>query len=103
MTLAERIRPPTGARSRSRSKGVTVGCRAHHHLGGDVAVGARPVVDDELLAEPFRQPKCCKTRENVRRNAGRIADDDAHRARRISVGAGDARQQRQRRSARHET
>ena len=35
---------------------IAVGRRLHHRLGGDVGAGARPVIDDELLAELFGQP-----------------------------------------------
>jgi hypothetical protein len=30
--------------------------RAHDRLGGDIAAGARAVLNNERLAEPFRQP-----------------------------------------------
>jgi hypothetical protein len=35
---------------------VTVGRRSYDGFGADVAAGARPVVDDELLAQAFREP-----------------------------------------------
>jgi hypothetical protein len=35
---------------------VSVGGRAHHLLGGEIAGGADPILDDELLSEPFGQP-----------------------------------------------
>ena len=37
---------------------VAVGRRIHHRLRSDVSAGAGPVLDDELLAEPFGQPLC---------------------------------------------
>ncbi len=58
---------------------VAVRRRTHDRLGGDIAAGARPVLDDEWLAEPLRQPLTYQTRENVVRAAGGKADDDAHR------------------------
>jgi hypothetical protein len=51
----------------------------HDRLGGDIAAGARPVLDDEWLAEPLRQPLTDQTREDVVRPASGKADDDAHR------------------------
>ena len=35
---------------------VAVRSRTHDRLGTDVGAGARPVLDDEWLAEPSRQP-----------------------------------------------
>ena len=49
---------------------VAVRGRAHDRLGGDIAAGARPVLDDELLAEPLRQPLTHQAREDVGRAAG---------------------------------
>ena len=54
---------------------VAVRRRAHDRLGGDIAAGARPVLDDEWLAEPLRQPLTDQAREDVVRAAGGKADD----------------------------
>ena len=70
---------------------VAVRSRAHDRLGGDIAACARPVLDDELLAEPLRQPLTDQTREDVVRAAGGKADDDAHRPRRIGLRPSEAR------------
>ena len=43
--------------------------RAHDRLGADVAAGARPVLDDEGLAEPLRQPLTHQARHDVGRAA----------------------------------
>jgi hypothetical protein len=51
----------------------------HDRLGGDIAAGAGPVLDDERLAEPLRQPLTDQARENVVRPAGGKPDDDANR------------------------
>ena len=75
---------------------VAVRRRAHDRLGGDIAAGARPVLDDEWLAEPLRQPLTDQAREDVGRAAGGKADDDAHRPRRIGLRPGDARYGRER-------
>ena len=55
---------------------VAVGRSAHDRLGGDIAAGTWPVLDDELLAEPLRQPLAHQTRDDVGRAAGAKADDD---------------------------
>src|SRR5262249_31244414 len=65
--------------------------RTRHYLGGDVARSARPVVNDEWLAETLGQPLTDQEREDVRRAARRKADDDAHRPRRIGLRLRDAR------------
>jgi hypothetical protein len=41
---------------KSHKKRVSVGRRAHDSLSADVVATARPVLNDELLAESFRQP-----------------------------------------------
>ena len=79
---------------------IAVRRRAHDRLGGDIAASARPVLDDELLAEPLRQPLTDQARDDVGRAAGGEADDDAHRPRRIGLRPRDARHGRQRGSAR---
>ena len=70
---------------------VAVRRRTHDRLGGDIATGARPVLDDEWLAEPLRQPLTHQAREDVVRTAGGKADDDAHRPRRIGLRPREAR------------
>jgi len=65
-------------------------------LGRDVGRRARPVLDDELLTEPFRQPLSDNPGANVGAAAGGIADDDAHGPRRIGLRPSDARDRRQR-------
>ena len=74
---------------------VAVGARACDRLGGDVAAGAQPVLDDEWLAEPVRQPLPYQARGDVGGAAGSEADDDAHRPRWIGLrqrGPGGGRQ-----------
>ena len=58
---------------------VAVRSRTHDGLGGDIAAGARPVLDHEWLAEPLGQPLTDQPREDVVRAAGSKTDDDAHR------------------------
>ena len=61
---------------------VAVGRRAHDRFGADVAGAAGPVVDDDGLTEPLREPLADQAREHVTGAAGREADHDAHRSRR---------------------
>ena len=79
---------------------VAVGGRAHDGFGGDIAGGARPVLDDEWLAEPLRQPLAHQAREDVIRGTGGKADDQAHWPSRIGLRPRDARDGRKRGSAR---
>src|SRR6516164_1064445 len=79
---------------------MAVGGRTHDRLGADVARSARPVLDDEWLAEALGQPLTDQAREDVGRAAGRKADDDAHRPRRIGLRPCDTRNGRQRGGAR---
>ena len=73
-------------RCRDHEQRVTVGRGLHDRLGGDVGIGAGTVVDDELLAEPLRQPLRDQPRGGIGRSAGRIADENAHRPVRIIGG-----------------
>src|SRR5882724_1512509 len=61
----------------------------HDRLGRDIAAGARPVLDDEWLAEPLRQPLSDQTREDVIRAAGGKADNDMHWPRGIRIRPSD--------------
>ena len=69
-------------------------------LGGDIAAGARPVLDDEGLAKTLRQPLSYQPRDDVVSAAGCEADDHAHRPRRIGLRPCSARDGRERRNAR---
>jgi hypothetical protein len=79
---------------------MAVGGRTRDCFGGDLPLSARPVLDDERLAETLRQPLTNQAREDVGRAASGKADQHAHRPRRIGLRPGDARQRRQRGSAR---
>ena len=73
----------------------------HDRLGGDIAAGARPVLDDEWLAEPLRQPLTHQARGDVESQPpGAKPTINAHRPRRIGLRPRDARHGRQRGSAR---
>ena len=64
---------------------VAVGRRARRDLRRDIAAGAAAVVDDDLLAEPRHERRRREARRRVARAPGREAQDEADRARRISV------------------
>jgi hypothetical protein len=66
-------------------KRVAVRRRSHDRFGGDIAVAARPVLDDELLTESLRKALTYQASENVGPTASRKADDNAHRLRRIGL------------------
>src|SRR5262249_55716214 len=55
-----------------------------------------------LLAEPLREPLTYQARRDVRTASGREANNDAHRPRRIGLCPSEARDGRQRGSARCE-
>src|SRR5215472_2265654 len=79
---------------------IAVRRRAHDRLGGDVAASACPVLNNELLTEPLREPLSYQTRDDVARTAGAIADDQAHRPRWIGLRPSQARNGWERGSAR---
>ena len=87
LVVERRVDPVGGIDQQQR---VAVRRRVHDDLGADIVAGARPVVDDELLAEPLRQILPHQAGQDVDRAAGRIARDHVHRPRRIVEGAGRA-------------
>jgi len=70
---------------------VAVCWRAHYGLGPNIVAAARPVLDDELLAEPLRQPAGDQARRDIGRRAGGRGDDHAHGARGIGLRPADPR------------
>src|SRR5262245_16579930 len=82
---------------------MAVGGRTRHYLGGDLPLRARSILDDEWLAETLRQPLTNQAREDVGWTAGREADDDADRPRRVGLRESEARDYRQRGGARGQT
>src|SRR5215472_9132403 len=75
---------------------ISVRGRVHDHLGGDIAGSSWSVLDDELLAEPLRQPLSYQACHDVGATGGGKSDNDAHRPRRIGLRPSDARHGRQR-------
>src|SRR5215475_8917066 len=74
---------------------VAIGGRTHDRLGGDITTATRPVLDNEWLAEPVREPLSNQTRDDVDPTAGSKTNDDAHRLDRIGLRPGDTRYRRQ--------
>jgi len=68
--------------------------------GADIAAGTRSVFDDELLTKPFRQPLPDDACRDVGRAGRTEGHDQPHRPRRIGLRPCDARDGRQRGSAR---
>jgi hypothetical protein len=75
-------------------------CWRDNRLDGDIGSRAWLVLNDERLAEPLREPLTNGTRGDVGRAASQETDNDAHRPRRIGLRPRDARDGRQRGSAR---
>src|SRR5262249_19883515 len=84
----------------SQQKRIAVRGCLHDRLGGDIGASTRSVLDDELLAEPLRQPLADQACHNVGATSGGKSDNDAHRPRRIRSRPRNARHCRQRGSAR---
>ena len=84
-----------GGRRPGREIRIAVRRRTNDHFSGCVGAGARPVLDDEGLAETLRQPLPDQARENVVRTAGGGWDDHAHRPRRKCLCPRDPRRRRQ--------
>src|SRR5262249_24854214 len=78
---------------------MAVGGRTRDRLGTDIGRSTRLVLDEEWLAEALGQPLTDQTCEDVGRAAGRKADDNAHRPRRIDLCPSEARDGGERGSA----
>ena len=83
-------------------KGIPVGRRAHDRLRRDIRSSTRPVLDDEWLTEPVRQPFSNQASGNVGRPAGGKPDQDIDWACRIGLRLRDARHGQQGNSARYQ-
>src|SRR5262249_38662545 len=62
-----------------QQKRVAVRGRAHDYLDPDIGAGAGPVLNDEGLSQPLRQPLTYQARKDVEGSAGRDRHDDTHR------------------------
>ena len=74
--------------------GVAVGLGFRDVFGADIGAGARPVLNDELLAEPLRQMLGGKTPDDVGAAAGRVRYDQLHWSRRVGLRPGGMRERR---------
>jgi hypothetical protein len=93
-------RPVDRVRRNGQEECIAVGRRACDCLGAGICTGARPVLDDEWLAEPLRQPLSQQNARGVGRSTRTGTDDDAHRVCGIGLCARYARDHRERGSAR---
>src|SRR6266849_539082 len=73
------------ARWADHQERMAVGRRAHDRFGCDIGARARPVLDDEWLAEPLLQPLSDQARADVGRAASGETDDNAHLPRRVGL------------------
>src|SRR6516225_1968233 len=82
-----------------RNERVAVGARTNDRFNRDIAGSARPVLDDELLAKPLRQPLTDQPRYNVGIPASGKANDPPYRPRWIGLRPSETRHSWQRGSA----
>ena len=75
---------------------VAVGGRVSYRLEGKIARGSRPVLDDELTAEPLRQPLSHQARHDVLSAACGQTDDQTHGPGWVGLRLRDVRAGRQR-------
>src|ERR1700726_149647 len=73
---------------------MAIGRRLYDGLGGDIAAGTGPVLDDELLGEPVRQPLPNQAHRDVGLAAGGEPYENSYRPRRIGLRACRARDRR---------
>jgi hypothetical protein len=72
-------------------KRIAIGGRVYDCIGGDIAGGACPVLDDERLTQPLLERLAHQACEDVRSPARGIANDAAKRTRRIGLRPRDPR------------
>ncbi len=83
-----------GVRHVGEQQGVAVGRGFGGDLDAEAAAGAGTVVDDDLLAERFRQPLAEQAAEHIRAAAGRVWHDEGDGT--IGIGLGRQRGARER-------
>ena len=69
---------------------VTVRRRMNCRFGADIVARARLILDEDLLAQTFRQPLRHDARRDVRAPAGGVGDDPTHRPGRVFERRGAA-------------
>src|SRR5262245_8595775 len=72
-------------RQADKAERIAVGRRACERLGGNVGPGARPVLNDDGLAQPFLQPLTDQAPDDIGPAAGGKAYEQTHRTRRIGL------------------
>src|SRR5262249_10638710 len=82
-----------------QEKCVAVRWGTHDRFGADIGAAPCTIFDDELLAEPLREPRSDEPRKNVGRAARSRRGDDTHRPRRIALRVSEPGHCRQRGSA----
>src|SRR5262245_56962108 len=80
----------------SKTDGIAVGRRAQHRRHADVSAGTDLVLDEDLLAQAFRQILSDDARHGVVWAAGSKRHDPMNRSRGIALRPCDARDGRQR-------
>src|SRR5271156_99397 len=70
---------------------IAIRGRAYYRLGADIAAGTWPVLDDEWLSEPLREPLPHQTGEDIGNASRGKTNDKAHRLRGIGLRACNAR------------
>src|SRR5262245_46027951 len=73
---------------------MAVRWRAYDRLGGDIAAGTGPVLDDDWLAKTLRQPFSDEARGDIGAAPGRKSDNQPQRPRRINLRPRDHRERR---------
>src|SRR5215467_11536293 len=86
--------------SNASEKRIAVGGCTYNGLSANIAAATRSVLNDEWLAQALRQPLTHQACEDVGWAASGKGDDHAHRPRRISLRPSEARDGRERGSAR---
>src|SRR5262249_52518769 len=86
--------------AKRKEYGITVGCGPRRLAHANIAAGPSDVLDIELLPETFAELLSGNRREDIGASAGREWHNQAHCTRRIGLPESDARDDRQRRSAR---
>src|SRR5215472_11263777 len=86
-------------RRSDQEESIAIRSRIRGRLRSNIAVRARPVLDNDLLAEPLRQPWAYQTRSNVMPPTRRETNNQTHRPRRIGLRPRNPRQRWQRGNA----
>ena len=84
-----------GDRRRRVEQGIAICRRPYDEFAGEIAAGARAVVDDDRLAEPLRQPLPEQAGIDVGGRAGCETGDDVDWPRRKSFSGCGARKHRE--------